>query len=152
MEPLKKRLGKKLDFKISKTSQMLNSSFCPRCRLMKPRRGDMNQPRVSALTFIYKSISAAKLPYCEAVRDHSPGLLGLGFWHKEFALKGRPNADGLSTWIARYSFSPAIGRPFRADFDVPGLKAWAVLLNRFAVRALAAPEDKKSKFVQSSRS
>ena len=48
--------------------------------------------------------------------------------------------DGLSTWIARYSFSTVpVGRPFsfRADFDgaVPGLKAWAVLLNRFAVRS-----------------
>jgi len=30
-----------------------------------------------------------------------------------------------------------VGRPFRADFDgaFPGLKAWAVLLNRFAVRS-----------------
>ncbi|MBV8417135.1 MAG: hypothetical protein JO251_18175 [Verrucomicrobia bacterium] len=36
--------------------------------------------------------SAAKLPYREAVRDHSPGLLGLGFYDKELALKGRPNA------------------------------------------------------------
>src|SRR5215469_13816097 len=39
-----------------------------------------------------KSISAGKLPDREAVRDHSPGLLGLGFCHKEFALKGRLNA------------------------------------------------------------
>jgi hypothetical protein len=31
-----------------------------------------------ALIFIHKSISLAKLPYREAVRDHSPGLLGLG--------------------------------------------------------------------------
>jgi hypothetical protein len=115
----------------------------------------MTQPRVSTLIFIHKSISAAKLPYREAVRDHSPGLLGLGFCHKELALKGRPNADGLSTWIARYSFSPVpVGRLFRADFDgaFPGLKAWAVLLNRFAVCASAAPQDKKSKFAQSSRS
>jgi hypothetical protein len=46
--------------------------------------------------------------------------------------------DGLSTWIARYSFSSVpVGRPFRADFDgaFPGLKAWAVLLDRFAVRS-----------------
>ena len=48
--------------------------------------------------------------------------------------------DGLSKWIARFSFSPVpVGRPFsfRADFDgaFPGLKAWAVLLNRFAVRS-----------------
>jgi hypothetical protein len=41
---------------------------------------------------MHKSISAAKLPYRAAVRDHSPGLLGLGLCHKEFALKGRPNA------------------------------------------------------------
>ena len=31
--------------------------------------------------------SAAKLPYREAVRDYSPGLPGLGFCHKELALK-----------------------------------------------------------------
>jgi hypothetical protein len=49
-------------------------------------------PRVETLGFIHKSISAAKLLYREAVRDHSPGLLGLGFCQKEFALKGRPNA------------------------------------------------------------
>jgi hypothetical protein len=59
--------------------------------------------------------------------------------HKELALKGRPNANGLSAWIAKYSFSPDLfGRPFsfRAHFNgaFPGLKAWAVLLNRFAVR------------------
>jgi len=34
--------------------------------------------KASALIFIHKSISAAKLPYREAVRDHSPGLPGLG--------------------------------------------------------------------------
>jgi hypothetical protein len=63
---------------------------------------------------MHKSISAAKLPYREAVKDHSPGLVGLGFRHKELALKAE-----------------------RADFDgaFPGLKAWAVLLNRFAVRS-----------------
>jgi hypothetical protein len=41
-------------------------------------------------------------------------------------------------WIAKYSFSPVLfGRPLRAHFDgaFPGLKAWAVLLNRFAVRS-----------------
>ena len=46
--------------------------------------------------------------------------------------------DGLLTWIARSSFSPLlVGRPFRAHSDgaFPGLKAWAVLLNRFAVRS-----------------
>jgi hypothetical protein len=48
--------------------------------------------RYEGLVFIHKSISAAKLPYREAVRDHSPGLLGLGFCQKQFALKGRPNA------------------------------------------------------------
>jgi hypothetical protein len=46
--------------------------------------------------------------------------------------------DGLSTWIAKYSFSPvAFGRPLQGDLDgaLPGLKAWAVLLNRLAVRS-----------------
>jgi hypothetical protein len=41
-----------------------------------------------------------------------------------------------------FSFSPVpVGRPFsfRADFDeaFPGLKAWAILLNRFAVHPLS---------------
>jgi hypothetical protein len=58
----------------------------------EPRRGKRTQPRVSTLIFIHKSISAAKLLYRKAVRDHSPGLIGLGFCQKEFALKGRPNA------------------------------------------------------------
>jgi len=35
---------------------------------------------------------SSEVAYREAVRDHSPGLLGLGFCHKELALKGRPNA------------------------------------------------------------
>ena len=46
-------------------------------------RRDSSKPRVSTLIFIHKSISAAKLHYREAVRDHSPGLLGLGFCQKE---------------------------------------------------------------------
>jgi hypothetical protein len=62
------------------------------------------------LGFIHKSISAAKLLYREAVR--SPGLLGLGFCQKQFALKAG-ECDDLSTWIARYSFSSVpVGRPF----------------------------------------
>jgi len=110
-------------------------------KICRPFRADAYWdvfPAVETLTFIHKSISAAKLLYREAVRDHSPGLLGLGFCQREFALKGRAECDDLSTWIARYSFaSVPVGRPFRADFDgvFPGLKAWAVLLNRFAVRS-----------------
>ena len=36
-----------------------------------------------------------------------------------------------------FIFTGLVGRPFRADFDgaFPELKAWAVLLNRFAVRS-----------------
>jgi hypothetical protein len=70
-------------------------------------RRDSSKPRVSTLIFIHKSISAAKLLYREAVRDHSPGLPGLGFCQKEFALKAERAAecDDLSTCIARYSFS-----------------------------------------------
>ena len=41
------------------------------------------------LGFIHESLSAARPLYGGAVRDHSPGLLGLGFCQKEFALKGR---------------------------------------------------------------
>src|SRR5215469_10329303 len=37
------------------------------------------------------SLGACRI-YREAVTDNSPGLLGLGFCHKELALKGRPNA------------------------------------------------------------
>ena len=99
-----------------------------------PEGGQWLSP-VSALGFIHKSISAAKLPYRAAVRDNSPGLLGLGFCRKGLALKGASECDGLSIKIARYSFSPVpVGRPFGADFGgaLPGLKAWAVLLNRFA--------------------
>ena len=93
-------------------------------------RAKREQARASALIFIHKSISEANLPYREAVRDHSPGLLDLGFCHKEFALKAERavECDCLSTWIASYSFSPVpVGRPFRAHFDgaFPGLKAWA---------------------------
>jgi hypothetical protein len=84
---------------------------------------------------------AAKLPYREAVGDHSPGLPGLVFCHKELALKAERGVRmrWSSTWIARSSFSPVpFGRPFRAHFDgaFPGLKAWAILLNRFAVRSI----------------
>ena len=87
-----------------------------------------------------------KMPYREAVRDHSPGLPGLGFCQRELALKGRPNAM-VFLRIARYAFSPVpVDRPFRADFDgaFPGLKAWAVLLNRFVVRS-SAPKARQQK-------
>ena len=57
-----------------------------------PRSGYRSSLRAETLIFIHKLISAAKLPYREAVRDDSPGLLGLGFSHKELALKARPNA------------------------------------------------------------
>jgi hypothetical protein len=87
--------------------------------------------------FIHKSISAGKLAHREAVRDHSPGLLGLGFCHKEFALKGRPNAMVFRHGSQGIHFHPFPSvAPSGADFNgaFPGLKAWAVLLNRFAVR------------------
>src|SRR5262249_54290316 len=84
----------------------------------------------------FNSLLGVCRTYREAVTDLSPGLQP---W--VFATRTRPErpseCDGLSTWIAKYSFSPVpVGRPFRADFDgaFPGLKAWAVLLNRFAVR------------------
>jgi hypothetical protein len=79
---------------------------------------------------------SSEAAYREAVRDRSPGLLGLGVGQKEFALTRAAECDGLSTWIARYSFSPVpVGRPFRADFDgaFPGLQAWAIVSDRFAV-------------------
>src|SRR6516165_10088923 len=83
---------------------------------------------------------SSEAAYREAVnRDHSPTLLGLGFARRNSPLTRAAECDGLSTWIARYSFSPVpVGRPFRADFDgaFPGLKAWAVLLNRCAFRSL----------------
>jgi hypothetical protein len=47
--PLRKRLGSKLDLKMSKTGRMANSSLCEKCSLVKPRRGNRIQPRVSTL-------------------------------------------------------------------------------------------------------
>ena len=44
--------------------------------------------------------------YREAVRDYSPGLLGLGFCHKELALKGRPNAMGFRHGSQGIHFHP----------------------------------------------
>ena len=80
---------------------------------------------------------SSKAAYREAVRDRSPGLLGLGFCHKELALKGRPNAMVFLMDRKVFIFIPSGGHPFRANFGgaFPGLKAWAVLLNRFAVRS-----------------
>jgi hypothetical protein len=64
------------------------------------------------------STSGAKLPYREAVRDHSPGLLGLGFCHKQLALKGRPNAMVFGHRWQGLHFHPFPSvAPFRADLD-----------------------------------
>jgi hypothetical protein len=45
MEPLRKRLRRKLDLKMSKTGRMANSSLCEKCRLVKPRGGKRTLPR-----------------------------------------------------------------------------------------------------------
>jgi len=57
----------------------------------------------------------------------------------ELALKGRPYAIVFRHGSQGIHFHPfPVGRPSGADLDgaFPGLKAWAVLLNRFAVRSI----------------
>jgi hypothetical protein len=79
---------------------------------MQAKQGPGFQP----LIFIHKSISAAKLLYREAVRDHSPGLLGLGFCQKEFALKGRPNAMIFRHGSQGIHFHPFPSVPLQGGF------------------------------------
>jgi hypothetical protein len=75
MEPLGKRLGRELDFKISKTGRMANSSLCENGRLGEPRRNNGIHPSVSSL-----EVRGRGRPRHNVVRASSPVRLPKTVW------------------------------------------------------------------------
>ena len=132
LEPLRKRLGRKFDLKMSKTGRNSNFSDCEKCRLGKPRRSKRTQPRVSTLACLSHQATRPAGAQERTSRRRR-------FHRNDVMLVPIPNLPPFQGYSVLFGV-------------FPGLKPWAESRCPLGtvLAASATPEDKKSKFAQSS--